>query len=159
MSRSEKKGATSRIPMPDHVLSDADIARFLRSLATLYRDKRSGNKALSDGLNRVAKKLSAKPPRQPTNSIPVEKRPGPRMKLNELRQLDADAVVHFLTDRTRTKLDLIDLAAARFSIPRARLLRLKASEVRDIIRVSLKNEESLKIITREAERNGATRRS
>jgi hypothetical protein len=140
-------------------LSDAEVARFLRQLAGVYRDKRSGNPALAEALSRIAENLL-----QASNAAPPAKDDSqgsflPPPTFDELQRLDAEAVTRFISDDKKTKLDLIELAAARFSIPRAKLLRFKLADVRDAIRASLQHEDSLKIITEEAERNGTTRKS
>ena len=154
MSRAAEKRAKKSRP-----LTDADVARFLKSLAAVYRDKRVGNLPLSEALIRVAEKLILEASSLSSTSEDVQRRSLPQLSISELQSLKPEDVSRFILDDLRTKLELIELAAARFSIPRARLLRLRMDEVRDAIRSSLQHEDSLKIITEQAEQNGGTRRS
>lgn len=140
-------------------LSDAEVARFLKGLATIYRDKRTGNRALAEALSRIAEKLGREAYSHTQEKDDNQRSFALELTESELQKLTADAVTNFIADDRKTKLDLIKLAAARFSIPRAKLLRLKLDEVRDAIRASLQHEDSLKIITEQAERNGETRKS
>ena len=150
-SRKSSDGADS--------LSDSEVARFLRNLAAVYKDKRSGNRALAEALIRIAERLGEAAPALAASKGEAQGSLLVEPTLDELQRLDSEAVNRFISDDNKTKLDLIELAAARFSIPRAKLLRLKLADVRDAIRAALQHEDSLKIITQEAERNGASRRS
>ena len=142
---------------PPRSVSDGEVARFLRHLAAIYKDRRTGNPALAEALNRVAEKLM----QAYTTSGREEAAQGSLLApdMYYLRGLDTEAVSRFISDDRKTKVDLIALAAARFSMPTSKLLRLKLPEVRDAIRAALQHEDSLKIITQEAERNGSARRS
>jgi hypothetical protein len=140
-------------------LSDLEVARFLKQLANVYRDKRSGNPALADALSKVAERLSPAPEASPSVKDDAQGGFLPFPTFSELQRLDVEAITRFISDDSKTKRDLIELAAARFAIPRAQLQRLKLAEVREAIQASLRHEDSLNIITEEAERNGMTRKS
>lgn len=141
---SEKKSA-------NQALSDAEVGRFLKGLATVYRDRRTGNLALAEGLARVAENL--------VRSAPPKEALQEKVSSTELLQLDAEGIVRYISDEMKSKTELIELATVRFSMPRGKLLRMNLSELRDAIRASMQHEESLRIITQEAEQKGATRRS
>jgi hypothetical protein len=81
------------------------------------------------------------------------------LDLTQLKNLDVKGIEAFLADERRTKLELIDLAAMRFSIPRSQLLKLRTAAVRETIRTALMHEQSIAIISEEARRDGVRRSS
>ncbi|MDP3566418.1 hypothetical protein [Sediminibacterium sp.] len=150
VSKKEKTNVSSS------ALSDAEVARFLKQLASLYKDKRSGNPELAEALTRLAHSLlSPADDKRPSEF----EQPLPDLTAAELQSMDADAINQFLCDETKTKNELIGLASFRFAIPRAKLQRMKLEEVREAIRSSLRHEESLRIIKEEADQFGMTRQS
>ncbi|MER9422718.1 hypothetical protein NKI88_09700 [Mesorhizobium sp. M0317] len=140
-------------------LSDQDVVRFLRQMVTLYKDRRSGNPALAEALRKLADRLEKEAAAQRVDSSPAQSSLWVTPSTEELRAYDDDAISTYINDEARTKLDLVELAFARFSIPRSKLQRMPAAEIRDAISAALKHEQSLKIISEEAERYGASRRS
>lgn len=159
MGRADKR--TSR---PASEISPEELARFLRDLAGLYKNTQTGNPALSAALLRLASSL---PPRNKSlrGAHDASRPHAPSFEkqdfasVSRLRSLDPRAVERFLADENKTKAELIELAAARFSIPRSKLTKLKMPEVRETIRAALLHENSLKIIMQEAQRGGARRSS
>ena len=71
--------------------------------------------------------------------------------------MNSDEIQRFLSDKKKSKLDLIDLATARFAIPRANLMKLRTDEVRETVKAALLHEDSLRIISQEAKRSGIKR--
>jgi hypothetical protein len=168
-SQSPKRHA--KISPRETALSDIDVARFLLSLASLYRDKRSGNPALAlaltklaQRLNREAKHTSEKDLQQsfftdPTRSD-YKELIGQKSSLDSpSSEMTAESVSRYLGEEGRTKRDLIELASIRFAIPRSKLKRMNLQDIREAIRSALQHENSLEIIGQEAARHGATRRS
>jgi hypothetical protein len=76
-----------------------------------------------------------------------------------LRELDRQSVERFIADETKSKSELLDLAAARFSIPRSQLKRMKIAEMRQVIDSALLHESSIEILSEEAKRDGSARSS
>ena len=76
-----------------------------------------------------------------------------------LRALDRQSIERFISDDTKSKAELLDLAAARFSIPRSQLKRMKVTDVRKAIHSALLHESSIEIISEEAKRDGGARTS
>lgn len=143
---------------PAATISDAELAQFLRDLATLVRSAPLSNPVLSKALLNLSKSL------RPATKGHAKTKSKPRsqadpLDLSQLERLDSQGVEEFLRDETRTKFELIDLAAARFSIPRAQLLKKRTSEVRETIRAALLHEGSIEILTDEARKQGARRSS
>jgi hypothetical protein len=141
-------------------LSPIELSRFLRSLAALYRDVTWGNPALSQALSDLARDL-ARESQSSRNTLKADRNKQSHNTGDPLRfaSFNADEIRRFLDDNNNSKFELIDLASARFSIPRSRLMRLRTEEVRERIRAALLNEDSLHIISQEAQRGGAKRSS
>jgi hypothetical protein len=142
-------------------VSKEELALFLRRFALIYENPRTGNPALSEALLELADSLLG-PSRSTEDSRSADGKGHYPRRQNyspRLQKLDAASVAEFLSDETKTKPELIELAAARFSIPRARLMKMRTSDVRDAIRAALLHEDSLTIITEQAQRSGANRNS
>jgi hypothetical protein len=147
----------SRKPAKAHrKLTKADLAVFLRRLASIYDNSKTGNVALAEALYELADTLVQYSPHTP--ELPFSETtqmPG----FHGLESLDSSSVASFISDESKTKRELIELAAARFSIPRSRLMRMKSSDVREAIKTALLHENSISIISEEARRSGADRKS
>lgn len=157
------KGRRKDAPTSDG-LSNAELAQFLKRLASIYKDQRYGNPQLAAGLDRLATNLmlsednSGK--RQPsTSQLPLNFKESTDQNLEHLKNLDGAAVERILLDGTKTKSDLIELANARFSIARGKLLKSSIDVIRQTIRSALSHERSIKIIFQEAHKRGAQRSS
>lgn len=160
MKRNKPK--QSRFDFSSEKVSPIELARFLRGLANFYRDPQWGNAPLAKALHEVARNLtsqreSAKRPARPQTRRKI----APLLSMDKWRfdGFDASEVTRFLNDLNNSKLDLIELAAIRFGIPRSKLMKLRTEEVRDRIRAALLHEDSLHIISEEARRGGAKRSS
>jgi hypothetical protein len=152
--KEESRSAESAAP-----LSNEEVGRFLMKLAAIYKDEKLGNPQLADALTKIAQSLHtvariSRP--NPKRSSEIQ---GPGTRRLDLEQMDTEAIKLFASDENKTKRELLDLAISRFSIPRAKLQRLPLAEVRNAIFAALHHEESLKIISEEAERNGRARNS
>jgi hypothetical protein len=149
---SAKQSAPEKLPA-------AELARFLRRLSFLYRDPLVGNEMLSDALAELASNVAPRSENFVRSRISEEKKRLPSRRGGYFSEMDSRKVENFIKDSSMTKLDLIQLAGERFSIPKAKLTKLTLEGVRDAIRAALRNEESLKIISREAQRGGSARSS
>lgn len=143
-------------------LSVSELARFLKRLSAFYRNPNTGNPPLSDALAELAKALGkrrhATIREGATEFLAPRQRPRP-IEPSELRNLSPDDVEKVVSDDARSKGELIDLGIARFGISRSRLVRMNKADVVDAIRSALRHEESLRIISQEAQRGGNTRSS
>ena len=130
-------------------------------LSELYASSEFGNRALSMGLRQLAVSVRRGVAYDPHQKRPVRDQDLLKTKKNgELfMRLDRKAVERFVADEKRSKSDLLDLAAARFSIPRSQLKRMKIAEVRNAISVALHHERSLEILSEEASRDASARTS
>jgi len=143
-------------------LSDDDLANFLRSLAVHYRTSTVLNLPLSAALDELASWVRTRSMvSKKTSKLSKPKSISSKMPLDakQLKELDIKAVEIFIADERKSKIELIELAAARFSIPRAQLKRLKTHQVRETIKAACLHEDSIEIISQEASRDGAKRSS
>lgn len=83
----------------------------------------------------------------------------PSLDLSRLKALELEEVKKILSDPDMKKSDLMELGAERFAISRSRMMRLNTEQVLDAIRSAVRHEESLSIISREAQRGGSERSS
>lgn len=142
-------------------ITDVELASYLRRLAALYKLPATGNPSLSEALNELASWVSTRAPvsRMSSKSRKKTSREEPSLDLLQLKAFTKEQVEKFITDERKTKIELIDLANARFSFPRSQLKRLKTSEVRETIKAAALHEDSIEIISQEARRNGSNRSS
>lgn len=151
--------ATAVLPKGGEI-TDAELSQFLRRLALIFQGHATGNPELGRALNKLAGRLNRK------ELPPKMERRAPRVQENQLKDsktgfaaLGLEEIQKLLDDDKATKQDLITLAYVRFSIPKARLLRLNTFEVREIVRSAILHETSLDNISEEARRIGISRSS
>jgi hypothetical protein len=163
-------------------ISDMALASFLDQLAGIYDSDDCGNPALADALRSLAKSVRRKSLRgstgDSTEAVETTERPARPLKsttkkpnetkatraltpseLDELRRLTDSEIRRFIEDESKTKNDLLLLAAERFSIPVSQFRRLKSSEIRQSILSALLHESSIEILSEEAKREGNARSS
>ena len=158
----KKKGRQSKQSFEVRsAISKSALADFLVKLASLYASDEFGNPALSTALRELARSVrrSAAPEVFDGNIHAEKPTPQPTPNLEFLRGLDHQSIERFIDDETKTKNELLDLATARFSIPRSQLMRMKTVEVRQMIYSALLHESSIEIISEEAKRGGSERSS
>jgi hypothetical protein len=167
MTANQRDRSAGTAKRRDSRMSTLEIARFLKRLSAFYRDPRTGNARLADALGELASALSTHsdlPLREALSSANFSAyvTPPQREMFSEsgpLRDLSLERVEEILSGDEWSKMDLIRLGTERFAISRSRLERLSKAEVADAIRSALRNEESLKIISQQAERGGTNRSS
>ncbi len=143
-------------------LSVGEVARFLKRLSSFYRDSKTGNPALSDALAELALALGRRRDRTLTQAvadIDILAKRRRSLEASQLKDLKLEEVKEILSDETMTKADLIELGAERFAIPRSGLGRMNMGHVSEAIWSALRHEESLTIISQEAQRGGKERSS
>jgi hypothetical protein len=147
----------------DYEISDAELARFLKRLATLYRVPRTGNPARSRSLEKLASAVASRANLTvhdtASASHPPLRQGDLLRRAGQLENLPHEEVRRILGDDRATKADLIRLGVERFAISRSRLERLGKEEIVHTIWSALRNEESLEIISQEAQRGGTKRSS
>jgi hypothetical protein len=149
----------SRSAKPRQSVTRSELIAFLRRLAAMYDNPRTGNVALAEALHGLVDSLIEQ---SHSSELPLgERREGSSdgYYADKFRNLDLDSVGRVLSDKSATKRELVELAAARFSIPRARLMKISTDDVREAIRTALLHEKSISIIAEEARRSGADRKS
>jgi hypothetical protein len=161
--KKKKKEPISNQPFQIHnaAISNSALADFLIQLAKLYASPEFGNPALATALRELARNVrrssssNIRKNRLSKEGITTQ----PTHNLEILKGLDHLSVERFIADETKTKNELLDLAEARFSIPRSQLKRMKIVEVQQVIQSALLHESSIEIISKEARRDGSTRSS
>lgn len=153
----KKVGAKDSVAKP---LSNDELMRFLKRLSSTYRDKRTGNSALADGLLRVADMLKEADSGEKPALVASRQQPELRFETTQpLETLEPDDITRFVRDSTKTKAQLIELAVVRFGIPRSLLSSQTSERVRQALTSAVQHEASIATIGAEAERYGARRRS
>ena len=149
-------------------LSTKDLARFLRELSALLNNFQTGNPALGSALGQLAKviqrhssvSLSELLPGiiyAPNARKPKARSPSTYLAGLDLASLELDRVKQLISQKQLTKEDLIHIASNRFGIPSSGLRRQTRSAVLEAVGMALRNEESIAIISREANRQGLLR--
>lgn len=159
----KKKGRLSDQPSRSRssAISKSALADFLIQLAALYALPECGNPALARALRELAGSVRRGVPYDIRDNRLPRERPTTQLAPNFdlLRGLDRQSVERFIADEAKSKSELIDLAAARFSIPRSQLKRMKVADVRQAINSALLHESSIEILSEEAKRDGSARSS
>lgn len=142
-------------------ISQLQLAQFLKQLSDLYASPDYGNPSLAQALRELASTVER-------NELKVTRKSQAKREsvrelslgyINELKALSRDSILSFLADEGKTKGELLGLAAARFSMPISQLKRMKTSELRQTINAALLHESSIEILSEEADRDGANRKS
>ena len=147
-----------------------DLAIFLRKLAALYKNEKSGNRAWADVLERLAHGIDKNPHRTISEILSesliredVRRPPGravaDREVVEEWQSLDLDGVQKVLERREVRKADLVKLAEFRFGISRSVTDKLGVEQLKTEIVNAVKHEESINEISRSARRTGSRRKS
>ena len=143
-------------------LSVNEVSRFLKRLATFYRDPRTGNPGLSEALAELASALGRRSGMRFSEAV-AELNPPPKqspsLDLSRLKCLELEEVKKMLSNPDIKKSDLMELGVERFAISRSRMMRLNTEQVLETIRSAVRHEESLSSISREAQRSGSQRSS
>lgn len=147
---------------PSDELPPKDLARFLKRLSSLYHDPKSGNIALSAALAKLSTALlegSHLTLAELFGENELRSKSGKTFDSDELKSLNIETIMQKLTNRSLSKTELIEIGAERFNIPRSGLKRMNVVEISDRILSAARHEESLNIISKEAQRGGKERSS
>lgn len=141
-------------------ISNSTLADFLFDLSRLYTSREFGNPALAQALRDLARSIRRGTLDTHGKRLPVKTSvTRTAAELERLRRLDPRSVERFISDETKSKMELMDLAAIRFSIPTSQLRRMKLADVREVIKSALLHESSIEIIAEESRREGSARLS
>ncbi|SRR6266576_2414146 len=141
-------------------ISNSTLADFLFDLSRLYASREFGNPALAQALRDLARSLRRGALDTHGKRLPVKTSiTRTADELERLRRLDPRSVERFISDETKSKMELVDLAAIRFSIPTSQLKRMKLANVREVIKSALLHENSIEILAEESRREGSARLS
>lgn len=160
MKKSNGLEGRPRISSRREKVSPSVLSAFLMRSADSLMVAGSGNLALAEALRDLAKTVRKKLPSAGTAKTPPPERPvKPALSNEHLRLMSIGEIEGFVADEERTKEELLDLAEARFSIPRSQLKRMKVIEVREALNSAIHHESSIEILGQEARKDGAGRRS
>lgn len=159
--------ATKDAKNPGQGLFIGDLTKHLAHWASLQRDERTGNPALSEGLTLLAvclKRHSSRPV-SALAELQLEQR-SPRVRRTQkpaielpadLDSLEWDQVSAILDNELYLKKQLTELGERRLGIPLGSLLRMKRADAIASIRAALDHERSLAAIERQARLAGERR--
>ena len=163
---SEDRKQSQTLSRPDEELSRelsvSEVSRFLKRLATFYRDPKTGNPALSEALAELASALGRRSGMKFSEAVAELSAPPKRslsLDLGRLKDIELGEIKKILSDPDVKKSDLMALGAERFAISRSKMTRLNTEQVLDVVKSAVRHEESLSIISREAQRSGGGRSS
>jgi hypothetical protein len=156
--RNHSRTSSPRDEGKSREFSVSEVSRFLKRLATFYRDPRTGNPALSEALAELASALGRRSSMKFSEAVAELSAPpkrSPSLNLSQLKDLELEEVKKLLSDPDMKKSDLMELGAERFAISRSKMMRLNTEQVLDAIMSAVRHEETLSIISREAQRGGS----
>jgi hypothetical protein len=158
-----KTQVVNRLPKPSRrrgkELSSSELAAFLLKIAEMHSDPSWGNEALSNSLRKLAKQLRSRVPATTEGVGSKKRKASSESRLQALHDLSELDIRSFVADMSRTKEELLDLAALRFGMARSQLRRERSEVIRQAIESALSHENSLSIIGLEAAKSGSVRRS
>ena len=159
--------ATKDAKEPGQDLLIGDLTKYLTRWASVQRDERMGNPALSEGLTLLAAclKRHASRPVCALAELQLQERGSrvrrmrkPAIELSaDLDSLEWDQVSAILDSDPYLKKQLTELGERRLGIPRGSLSRMKRAEAIASIRAALDHERSLVAIERQARLAGERR--
>ena len=143
---------------PVEPVSDEDLARFLRHLSILYGYKTTGNSRLSAALLNLAEEIATRSKRNPRRNAKQSYTEYVVWDVN-YKNANADDVRKLLANDGLTKANFVKIASDRFSIPKSKLQKMTVDGVKNEIKSALLHEESIKILSQQAENGGRNRNS
>ena len=150
------KRSTSKPPRK-HITS-ADVGRYLKNLAVIHRDPLTGNVAMSDALQEIAAILiaaKAAPAVKTLDEFTAQRNFNFEEEL-DLQSLPLEKVREILSRPELTQSNLVDVGTERFGIAKSRMVRVPRDEIIKMISSAIQHEESLAIISEEAQRQTRT---
>jgi hypothetical protein len=151
--------------------SSKDLAAFIKKLASLYKNDKSGNRNWATVLDRLAHAIDASPPsniddllnRLASSQSPAAETDWDSTERRESSEkwlsIELVEVQELLLNKKVKKSELIRMGEARFGISRSVMDKLNIDQLRDEIMNAVQHEESIEVISKSARRSGAQRRS
>jgi hypothetical protein len=139
-------------------ITAADVGRYLKHLATLNRDPLTGNPELSEALLEISAVLSAGKA-LPAPKVLEDHASQTRFEFErefDFHSLSLEDVRKLLQREDLTKADLTMIGMERFGIAKSRMDRITRDEIVQAISSAMQHEESLAIISEEAQRHSRT---
>ena len=139
-------------------ITSADVGRYLRQLAVLNRDSLTGNIEMSDALHEIAAILisaKAEPAAKVLKEAVAQKTFAFEEEL-DFHAMSLEKVFEILKRQDITKSDLTTVGTERFGIAKSRMNRVPREEIIKMISSAMQHEESLSIISQEAQRETRT---
>lgn len=136
-------------------ITSADVGKFLKALAAVQRDSLTGNPAMSDALAEIASVLLAGKA-MPAAGVLQSHRDQQNFDFEEefsFESLSLGEVRDILARPDLTKAELTIIGIDRFGIAKSRLDRSTRDELIQAITSAAQHEESLTIISEEAQRH------
>lgn len=139
-------------------ITAADVGRYLKHLAALHRDPLTGNVGMSDALSEIAAILIAAKAAPAAKVIEnfIEQSRFDFEEEFDFQTLPLEKVRELLSRPDLTKSDLATIGAERFGIAKSRMDRVPREEIIKTIASAMQHEESLSIISKEAQRHTRT---
>ena len=139
-------------------ITAADVGRYLKHLAALNRDPLTGNVAMSDALNEIAAILIAAKAAPATGALKtfVEQSNFEFEEDFDFQALPLEKVREILARSDLTKSELTTIGTERFGIAKSRMDRVSRDELIKMVQSAIQHEESLDIISEEAQRHTRT---
>lgn len=139
-------------------ITAADVGRYLKQLAALNRDPLTGNVAMSDALKEIAAILMAAKAAPATKVLEAftEQSKFDFEEEIDFQTLSLGKVREIINRSDLTKADLATIGTERFGIAKSRMDRVSRDEIIKMIGAAMQHEESLNIISEEAQRHSRT---
>lgn len=139
-------------------ITAADVGRYIKHLAALNRDPLTGNVAMSDALGEIGAILIAA---RAAPAATVLEKFTEQSKFDfeeefDFQALPLEKVREILARADLTKSDLATIGTERFGIAKSRMDRVSRDEIIKMIASAMQHEESLNIISEEAQRHTRT---
>ena len=148
-----------------------DVSQYLLMLAKMNANPNTGNALLSEALSAITKALkpystchASELPRilnhvKSDNSYSPSSRKEKISLPKNLETLSLEHAERILKEKRYTKLQLIELGTNRFGVSRSKLAKTIRSDIVAVLGSAIEHERTLKIISKEARRDGSNRSS
>lgn len=139
-------------------ITAVDVGRYLKHLAALNRNPLTGNVAMSDALYEIAEILiaaKAAPASKALEGFTTQDKFNFEEEL-DFKTMPLEKVREIIARHDLTKSDLEIVGSERFGIAKSRMKRVSRDEIVNMITSAIQHEESLDIISKEAQRHTRT---
>lgn len=133
-------------------ITSADVARYLKGLATLHQNPRLGSPAMAAALIEISEVLAKERFKKADDVLETHLQQEHFEFETEVdfSVLSLDQVTDILARKDMSKSELVIIGTDRFGIPKSRLERSTRDDVIDVISAAVAHEKSLSILSQEA---------